>query len=186
MKHPTTREFFAYWDTKRGDARAPDRNQLDPSEMRHLVADSFTLDCDRDFVFRRSGTRVKALLGSNSISQPFWSLFADSAQAEIQEILTMVSEESRAVVAGITAANISGTVARLELLLLPFAPRGHAPRSIGGSLAAFEDVPGHSVYNLGITSWRFLPAETAPAARALRKLAMAHGLTVYEGIRAAS
>ena len=186
MKHPTSREFFAYWDAKRGDARAPERNQLDPSEIRHLVADSFALDCDRGFPFRSAGTRVKALLGINSTGQPFSSLFARGDLAELQEILTLVSEESRPVVVGISATSAAGGVARLELLLLPFAARAHAPRSIGGSLAAFGDVPGHSVSDLGITSWRFLPTETTAASRTLRKLKMAHGLTVYEGIRAAS
>src|SRR6478736_3815235 len=29
MKHPSNREFFAYWDEKRGDARAPDRSEIE-------------------------------------------------------------------------------------------------------------------------------------------------------------
>ena len=31
MKHPSSREFFAYWDEKRGGARAPDRSEIEPS-----------------------------------------------------------------------------------------------------------------------------------------------------------
>ena len=37
MKHPSSREFFAYWDEKRGDARAPDRSEIEPAAVRELL-----------------------------------------------------------------------------------------------------------------------------------------------------
>jgi len=43
MKHPSTREFFAYWDDRRGDARAPDRSEIEPGAVRELLADIFVL-----------------------------------------------------------------------------------------------------------------------------------------------
>jgi hypothetical protein len=45
MKHPASREFFAYWDGKRGDARAPDRGDIEPAALRELLGDIFVLSC---------------------------------------------------------------------------------------------------------------------------------------------
>ena len=47
-----------------------------------------------------------------------------------------------AAVAGITATAEDGSVAHLELLLLPFSTRAHAPISLTGVLAPFESDPG--------------------------------------------
>ncbi len=41
MKHPSNREFFAYWDEKRGSARAPDRSDIEPAAVRDLLGDIF-------------------------------------------------------------------------------------------------------------------------------------------------
>ena len=40
MKHPSSRAFFAYWDKKRGTARAPDRADIDPAAVRGLLGDT--------------------------------------------------------------------------------------------------------------------------------------------------
>ena len=47
MKHPSSREFFAYWDGKRGDARAPDRSDIEPGALRELLGDIFVLSYDK-------------------------------------------------------------------------------------------------------------------------------------------
>ena len=48
MKHPSSRGFFAYWDAKRGDARAPDRIDIDPGAVREPLGDIFVLSCDNE------------------------------------------------------------------------------------------------------------------------------------------
>ena len=64
MKHPSSRGFFAYWDAQRGDARAPDRSEIEPGAVRELLDDIFVLSYDHDagYPFRVAGTRVSALL----------------------------------------------------------------------------------------------------------------------------
>ena len=88
-----------------------------------------------------------------------------------------------AAVAGITATAQDGSSAHLELLLLPFNVRAHMPLSLTGSLAPFEGGPGQ-LRDFRLTSWRYLghpPQRLVP--RALRKLAIARGFMVYEGLR---
>jgi hypothetical protein len=186
MKHPSNQEFFAYWDAKRAGARAPDRSEIEPEAVRELLGDIFVLSCDSaaGYPFRVAGTRLCALIGSDLKDRSFSHLFAGDGRREIEDIITVVTEEMLAAVAGITAASEDGSPAHLELLLLPFNHRTHAPLSLTGLLAPFESKVGR-LRDLKLTSWRYLghqpPERLVP--RALRKLKIARGLMVYEGLR---
>src|SRR5947208_11953974 len=131
MKHPSSREFFAYWDEKRGGARAPDRSEIEPSAVRELLGDIFVLsyDATSGHPFRVAGTRICALAGCDLKDRSFSALFAPDARREIEDIITAVAEEMQAAVAGITATSEDGSPAHLELLLLPFNAGAHAPRT---------------------------------------------------------
>ena len=185
MKHPSSREFFAYWDEKRGGARAPDRSEIEPGAVRELLGDIFVLSYDSaaGYPFRVAGTRVCALLGRDLKDRSFSALFVPDGRREIEDIITVVAEEMLAAVAGITATSEDGSPAHLELLLLPFNTRAHTPISLTGLLAPFEGE--HSLLrDFKLTSWRYLghpPQRLVP--RALRKLRVARGFMVYEGLR---
>jgi hypothetical protein len=185
MKHPASRAFFAYWDDKRGGARAPDRSEIEPGAVRELLGDIFVLSYDGDagYPFRVAGTRVCALLGRDLKDKSFSALFSPESRREIEEIVAVVAEEMLAAVAGITAIAQDGRPVPLELLLLPFNTRAHTPLSLTGLLAPFDE--GHGMLSdFRLTSWRYLahpPQRLVP--RALRKLAIARGFMVYEGLR---
>ena len=85
-------------------------------------------------------------------------------------------------IAGITATGRDGATAHLELLLLPFNNRAHAPISLTGLLAPFEGDLG-TLSDFKLTSWRYLHRPEKLVPRALRKLAIARGFMVYEGLR---
>jgi hypothetical protein len=184
MKHPSSKAFFAYWNDKRGTARAPDRSEIEPGAVRELLGDIFVLSCDGNsgYPFRVAGTRVCALLGCDLKDRSFSEMFAAQSRREIEDIITAVSEEMLAAVAGITAVTEHGATAHLELLLLPFNVRAHTPVSLTGLLAPFGQVDG-VLKDFTLTSWRYLeqpPQRLVP--RALRKLAIARGFMVYEGL----
>ena len=184
MKHPSSREFFAYWDAKRGDARAPERSDIEPGAVRELLGDIFVLSYDNDagYPVRVAGTRVSALLGRDLKDVSFSSLFAPASRREIEDVINYVAEEMLAAIAGITATSEDGRTAHLELLLLPFNTRAHAPISLTGLLAPFETDLG-TLRDFKLTSWRYLHRPEKLVPRALRKLAIARGFMVYEGLR---
>jgi hypothetical protein len=184
MKHPSNREFFAYWDQKRGESKAPDRSDIEPDAIRELLPDIFVLACEASarYPFRVAGTRLCALLGQDLKGGSFTGLFDAEGAREIEDIITAVTEEMLPAVAGITAASAEG-LAHLELSLLPFSHRAHVPLSLTGLLAPFET--GHSgLHDFKLTSWRYIhPPTERLVPRALRKLKLARGLMVYEGLR---
>ena len=184
MKHPSSRAFFAYWDAQRGHARAPDRSEIEPAAVRELLGDIFVLSNDNEagYPFRVAGTRVCALLGRDLKNTSFSGLFAADGRREIEDLITCVAEEMLAAIAGVTATAEDGSPAYLELLLLPFNNRAHAPLSVTGSLAPFDGDQG-LLRDFRLTSWRYLHRPRKLVTRALRKLAVARGLMVYEGLR---
>jgi hypothetical protein len=184
MKHPSNQQFFTYWNEKRGEGRAPDRGDFKPDAVRQLLGDIFVLACDEAnrYPFRVAGTRLCALLGRDLKDQSFPALFGSESCRDIEDIVTAVTEDMLPAVAGITATSAEGT-AHLELLLLPFNNRAHVPLSMTGLLAPFET--GHSqLRDFKLTSWRYLhPPTERLVPRAIRKLKLARGLMVYEGLR---
>ena len=184
MKHPSTNAYFAYWDGKRAGERAPDRSAIEPGEIRELLGDIFVLSSDSHagFPFRVAGTRVCALFGRDLRDKSLLSLFSGDSRRQIEDIATIVAEETLGMLAGVTARTPSGGAARLELLLLPFHARAHMPISMTGLLAPFDTNRG-LLGDLELTSYRYLHRPEKIVPRALRKLALARGFMVYEGLR---
>jgi len=60
MKHAVTRTLFDYWTRLRGQRTAPDRFEIEPGDIRHILGDTFILEAiDRQtFNFRLAGTRL--------------------------------------------------------------------------------------------------------------------------------
>jgi hypothetical protein len=184
MKHRSTNAYFAYWDGKRAGERAPDRGAIEPGEIRELLGDIFVLSYDTraGFPFRVAGTRVCALFGRDLKDKSFLDLFTGESRREMEDIATIVAEETLGALAGVTARTPSGGTAHLELLLLPFNTRAHMPVSMTGLLAPFETNLG-LLGELELTSHRYLHQQEKIVPRALRKLALARGFMVYEGLR---
>src|SRR6202034_3771143 len=137
MKHPSSREFFAYWDEKRGDARAPDRSEIEPGAVRELLGDIFVLSYDTGsgYPFRVAGTRVCALLGCDLKDRSFSALFAPDGRREIEEIIAVVAEQMLASVAPTTATSEDRSPPHLESLLLPSNTGSRPPSSLPRLLA---------------------------------------------------
>ena len=184
MKHPSSRAFFAYWDNKRGDAQAPDRSDIEPSDIREFLGDIFVLSSNEaaGYPFRVAGTRVCALFGRDLKEASFSALFSAEARSEIEEIVSIVAEDMLPAVAGVTATSARGATAHLELLLLPFNARAHEPISLTGLLAPIGECR-EPLGDLSVTSWRYLHRPEKILPRVVRKLALARGFMVYEGLR---
>lgn len=181
MKHPSSRALFAYWDDQRGTAKAPDRTRFEPGAVRELLGDSFVLAYrpDAGLPFRVAGTRVCALLGRDVKDQAFTALFTAASQDAVQDLVMVVVDDVLPAVAGVSGAAADGSLVALEMLLLPFNPRPYTPSSLTGLLTPLHPVRG-PISDLTLTSWRVL--QSPPRRRNLRKLAIARGLTVYEGV----
>jgi hypothetical protein len=123
MKHAASRELYAYWDERRGSRPAPERAEIEPGAIRHVLADAFilALDAGAGHPFRLAGTRICALFGRELKSEPFIGLWAAASQPTITSLMTVLEAEQVGTVAGVIAQNANGEPIDLELLLLPLS-----------------------------------------------------------------
>jgi hypothetical protein len=187
MKHPATRELYAYWDKQRGHAPAPERGAMEPGPIRHLIGDMFVAGCDEPgrFPLRLCGTRICAMVGRDVKGEDFLDLFARASRRQVEDFVSFAAEETLATIAGVTAFTERSSAVHLELLLLPFAPSVLSPQSVTGSLVALG-VPAESepsaLRDFSLVTWRHA-GHRPLRQRAVRRLALAKGLMVYEGPR---
>jgi hypothetical protein len=141
MKHSSSRELFAYWDSCRGARRAPDRADIEPGAIRRVLGDSFILAFDPagGHPFRLAGTRVCALFGGELKGDGFLELWADSARDTASELVGAIAEDTVGAVASVSGHNVDGEELQLELLLLPLTQRGgKMPPRVIGTLAPMQ------------------------------------------------
>ena len=138
MKNPTTRDLFAYWNERRGKRLAPERADIEPNSIRHVLGDSFFLAADPvgNFPFRLAGTRLCALFGRELKNDSFLNLWGQAEQVTMRKLISAVIEEKVGVVAHATARTTDGSpfVVNLELLLLPLHERRPMDARVLGAL----------------------------------------------------
>lgn len=139
MKHPSSRDLYAYWNERRGSRLAPERADIEPSAIRQVLGDTFVLAVDgiAQHPFRLAGTRLCALFGRELKSESFVKLWDRSEQTAMRELLAVVMEEQTGVVASVSAATADDNVlaVNLELLLLPLAHQSKAEARVLGAMA---------------------------------------------------
>ena len=118
----------------RGNRPAPERAEIEPGAIRHVLSDAFilALDSGASHPFRLAGTRVCALFGRELKGESFIGLWAAASQPILSDLLAVLDQERVGTVAGVSAQNAEGEPIELELLLLPLAAnRPSLARTIG-------------------------------------------------------
>jgi hypothetical protein len=137
MKHPSSRILFSYWDALRGQRAAPERGEIEPGEIRHVLADTFILEitADRLAQFRLGGTRLCALFGRELKGQALHELWPADGQDEMRHFIDIVIDETAGLVAGLAGITDNGARIDLELLLLPLRHQGKTQARLMGALS---------------------------------------------------
>jgi hypothetical protein len=140
MKHATSRELFDYWNRVRDGAPAPQRGDIEPSDIRRILADTFILECaDREhYPIRLAGTRICGLLCREIKGDDFRSLWRSADQDAIATLGTAISSDAAAAVVTVGADTDRGRTLAAEVLMLPLRSGGRANDRIFGSFAPFE------------------------------------------------
>jgi hypothetical protein len=110
MRHPTSRTLFAYWDSLRGERSSPERNEIDPGELRHVLPDTFILCMDEGPtpLFRLAGTRLCALFGDDLKGRALSDLWCAEHRRELNQLFEAVTDDSAGVVGGVSAQTQAG------------------------------------------------------------------------------
>jgi hypothetical protein len=190
MRHSVSKELYDYWNRLRGARSAPDRSDIDPAAIRHVLADSFIVEVEPACVFpiRLCGTRLNALWQSEQKGKSFLDLWREEDRRNVAAALLTVVDGATPVVAGALARassfhdNQSEAAVtdfdrdlNFELLLLPLRHFGKTHSRLLGSLSSSNQTSwfGRAVASpLNLKSLRIIrarePEASTPAASVAR------------------
>lgn len=133
MKLPGSIELFQYWDRLRDGRPAPKRTEIEPADIKTLLADTFILEKDArgEAVFRLAGTRLCATFGRELKGFAFASLWMQKDQRVIARLAHGAFLAKSVVVISFEGISRNGRVNPFELLLLPLDGGVESPRSLG-------------------------------------------------------
>lgn len=137
MKHPTSRMLYSYWDRLRRERAAPERSEIEPGQIRNLLADSLILELDAaqaTATIRLAGTRVCALFGRELRGTAFAAIWG-RPQADPWRLVETVAVDTVGLVAGLRGLTAEDEPLDLELLLLPLRHRGQTQARMLGALS---------------------------------------------------
>ena len=143
MKHGVSRDLYTYWNALRSGRTAPERGDIDPAAIRHILAYTFILEIPpgpmaqaREVTFRLSGTRLNALFQRDLKSRPFAEIWLPEGAALASTVLNAVLDDRAATVAGVMGSPRGFDLAAFEMMLLPLRHHGKTHARLLGSIAA--------------------------------------------------
>jgi hypothetical protein len=167
MKHATSRELYDYWQRLRRNRPAPRRSEVEPSDIRTILGDTFILEgSNRDaFPIRLAGTRWCALYGRELKGENFRDLWSAGDRNAIATLATAVSTDAAGAVISLEGRSERGRSLPCELMLLPLRHGGPDFDRILGSCAAFERpywLANEPIIRQSLTSLRLLWPDEQP------------------------
>jgi hypothetical protein len=133
MKHQGSISLFQYWDRLRNGRPAPRRTEIEPADIKTLLADTFILEKDArsEAVFRLAGTRLCALYGRELKGFSFASLWRDKDQRLVGKLAEGTFRSKSIVVIAFDGVSRNLRENSFELLLLPLDGGHENPRCMG-------------------------------------------------------
>lgn len=137
MQQEPTRVLFQYWNRLRDGRAAPKRSEVEPADIRSLLADTFILESDMrgEAVFRLAGTRLCATYGRELKGYSFPSIWRGKDQRMLSRLLLGVFTDRSVATIDYTGISQRGRSMKFEMLLLPLDAGAESARSLGISTA---------------------------------------------------
>src|SRR5690606_28646850 len=173
MKHEATIALFQYWNRLRGKRPAPRRTEIEPADIKSLLADTFILEKDTrgEAVFRLAGTRLCATFGRELKGYSFPSLWAHRDQRVLARFAHAAFHDKSVVAVTLDGISASGRSNPFEMVLLPLEGGLGSPRSLG-AITALEKpfwLGADPIIESRIDTLRVIDPEREPALLAARR-----------------
>jgi hypothetical protein len=137
MRHEGTVELFQYWNRLRGERASPRRTEIEPVDIKNLLANTFIIEADArgEAVFRLAGTRLCAMFGRELKSFAFASLWTQRDQRVIARLMYGALHQNAVTVIDLEATSRGNRTVKMELIALPLASGADGPRALGSVIA---------------------------------------------------
>ena len=141
MQKTSTKTLYNYWNRLRGSRSAPDRRDIDPTQIRDALASTFILELSErnEFDFRLAGSHICAAYARELKGRSFSRLWHLRDRDAIETLVRAVTEDHA--VALVTFQGVSSAQSRLsmETILLPIRHNGVTSTRMLGAMTAIEE-----------------------------------------------
>lgn len=124
MRHHTSKKIFTYWNNLRGDRIAPERTEIEPSDIRDVLGDTFILEVDhlyRTISFRLAGTKLCSTYGRELKSVGYLGLWDEADNMKIFDGVKQVYKHAVPTVIAHIAETQNRQFLEYETILLPLS-----------------------------------------------------------------
>ncbi len=137
MKNEATIELFLYWNRLRAGKPAPKRTQVEPSDIRSRLADTFILEALPNGLarFRLAGTRICAVFARELKGFEFDSILVDRDRMMLGRLVQAAIREATVSVIGLDGLSKNNRRNAFELILLPLTSEADGGRLLGSLVA---------------------------------------------------
>lgn len=125
MRHQASKKIFTYWKNLRGERQAPERSEIEPSDIREYLGDTFILEVNKSLhtiSFRLAGTRLCSAYGQELKGLGFLNLWDETDNLKIIRSVTRTYRDYRPAIISHVSKTESGRKVGFETLLLPLLP----------------------------------------------------------------
>lgn len=125
--------MFQYWNRLRGRRPAPRRTEIEPADIKSLLADTFILEKDTrgEPVFRLAGTRLCATYGRELKGYSFSLVWAQRDQRILSRFAHAAFHDKSVIAVTFDGISRNGRSNSFEMVLLPLEGGLGSPRTLG-------------------------------------------------------
>lgn len=140
MRHQANKKLYNYWDSLRGNRTAPERREIDPTQIRSALANTFILEAgDHDqFNFRLAGSHICSTYCRELKSRSFNKLWHEKDNDAVETLIKAVTQDHAVALIGFMGSTQQGHSEQFECLLLPLRHNGATNNRILGALSAMD------------------------------------------------
>lgn len=134
MRTRTTQTLFQYWNRLRGTDSAPRRGNIEPADIRDVLASTIILEVPskaRDPLFRLAGTAISSMFGSELRGQPLRAIVPPLNTVLIHRLVRNCVVDHVAAIITYQGRTARGRTADIEMLLLPLQDEQGDGRVLG-------------------------------------------------------
>jgi hypothetical protein len=169
MRHDGSRALVDHWKSLCRGTVIPDRNDLEPAEIGHLLQDVFILGADLDgsWNYRVAGTRLSAFAGRELREESFARWWRASDRMDAARMVASVAQDSGPLIGGVRALGVDRQGYDYELVLLPLRHGGRIRQRLLGGMFPMPSTAskiGLQIEEMALLSIRMLETDGAPTA----------------------
>ena len=139
LRHKSSQTLFDYWNMIRNGRPAPERSEVEPGDLRHILGDTFILEIAvnmRAISYRLAGTRLCAAYGRELKGHAYLAHWREEDNYAVAKAIHGVYQSMQPTVLAYTARSETGRFVEYESILLPLLPAADGNARILGVTSA--------------------------------------------------